>query len=898
MNGRRFTINLYGKNHDRLHHVLENISEEAKRWPKLDIQVILLDGAGDERNAKEATRYQETGVVLVQYMNCEGKTSAQAFDQSRELWTGEYVTFITENMTYEKGALFAINRFIQKSKSPLVCLTPTLIDNKGHKRGYLKFNERNTTIDLMRDCYRINLKFNSFFAHVEELKEVIVHEDIRHQAYTDLLLQLFKQCEHSYGIVEKKIFIKKELEIDFFNYPDQYSKSWYTEDLKQYILPTLKNATYDYEKYAMLYLLIIKFACNMNDRNKDILLHDDLEVFFDKVKEALQYIPDHIISQYESDTRRILPRFMGLNLLRMKYEDYDALPELTEQGGCPVGVFKEVVVEDISNIALHIKAINYEKDNLVIDGAISNAYFLDFDQIKIKAKSDRTEYEGVRTNIYSFTKFFNKTVQKGYTFSLLIPVGNLTSKEKFVINLEYMDYVWTLDVRFDKIQSRLYEKFCNSYWCFGNYMLKYCNDSKQFLITNRNPFGIIINEILFTFSYIRKGKNLSRSLKCMFLRLLYWITRPYFYKKQIWLTYDQMFKGGDNGEYFYRYVSERRDCDNIKIYYVINKNAKEYKYLKEKYGTVLGFNSIWHKVISLHSTAIFATRVDVELSCGYWSAVEKYVRDLFNAEIMCLQHGLTIQKIAQYQNRLHDNIKLYFCVSPYEIENLSKPIYGYKPEQLLLTGAPRYDGLKKDDKRYILISPTWRRSVTAGTNKKGHMHTYSENFKRSEYFKVYNSLINNNRLLEAAKKYNYQIKYLIHPVLSQQIKDFDANDFVEIIAGAGDISYEKILTEASLMVTDYSGIQFDYANLNKPLIYYHPSTLPPQYAEGGLDYVTEGFGPVCINEEEVVNEMCEYMSNQCELNENYRNRIKRFFTYQDKDNCKRVYESAVKYLKL
>ena len=897
MNRRKFTINLYGQNKDKIANVLKNIWKEAKNAPNIDLQVIVLDGSGEINDLKSVC-FQEPGIYLMQYINCEGKTPAQVFNQSKELWTGEYVTYITENMTYEEGALFAINHYIQNSNSHLVCLTPMLIDAEGKKNDYLSFNERNTNINLVKDCYRINMNYNSFFTHVEELKDSKVREDLLHQSFTDLLLHLYGQCKHCYDIVDKKIYIQNELEIDSFNYPDQYCKTWYTEELEQYILPTLKNETYEYKKYAMLYLLMIKFACNINDRQKDILHHDELEVFFDKVSEALQYIPDSIISQYETDTRRVLPRFMGLNLLRLKYKSYDGIPELREQEGSLIGVFRETSIENFNNIKLNIQAINYEQDNLVIEGNLLNAYFLDYDQIKVMAKIAGTTYEGVRNNIYSLTKYFNKTVQKSFTFRLFIPVERITSTVKFEIKLEYKGYTKALDLIFTKIQSRLYEKFQKAYWCFGNHILKYNGQSKQLIILKKNSLRVLKNEIVYAFHIMRNGKSKLRTLKCVCLRLLYWITRPFFYKKQIWLTYDQMFKGGDNGEYFYRYVSERREKRNIKIYYVLNKNAPEYSHLKEKYGTVLSFNSLWHKIISLHSTVIFATRVDVELSCGFWSEVEKYVRDLFGAEIMCLQHGLTIQRIAQYQNRLHDNIKLYFCVSNKEIDNLSKSIYGYKPEQLILTGAPRYDGLTNEDKRFILISPTWRRNVIAGVNKKGHMHMYNEEFKNTKYFKIYNSLINNKILLQAAKENNYRIKYLIHPVLSQQSEDFDRNEYVDIVAGAGDISYEKMLKEASLMVTDYSGIQFDFASMRKPLVYYHPDALPPQYEEGGFEYTTEGFGPVCITEEQVVAELSEYMSKNCEIKEEYENRIIEFFPYHDKDNCKRVYEAVVKHLKL
>ncbi len=937
MSSINFSINVYSEDHKRLKLVLDNVHQEVEHHSHIGIQVIVLDAAGSKKSAKIAEEYELQDKMSIQYVNCKGLSIAEAYNKSKSFWTGDYINFITEDMKYEEGAFHQLENFIHKHESRLVCLTPNLINAKDQAKGYLKFGKRNFIVDLTMKTYHLNMNLNSYFIAREGIKGKTFREDLAHQSLVDMLLRLLKDGPY-YGIVRKRIFSYNVLETDYYNYPDQFYKTWYTKDLEEFIIPTLQNATYDYEKYAMLYLIMIKFACNMNDRYKAVILNEELDEFFDKVKEALQYIPDNIISQYEVELKRVLPRYMGLNLLRMKYDDYDLTTEVgmiqvlnashksnldeddnqddgeeqeveykvsyVQEGKknkpavneLLAGTYKGTIIEEFSNIQLYVKAINYEDGNLVIDGEASNVYFLDYDQIKITAEINGVVYTGVRNEIYSLVKYFKQSVRKGYHFTLIIPVDTLTTTVKFGINLEYQGHVQPLNVKFKKIQARLYEKFRESYWCFGNHILKYHNKDWHFVITKKNPLRVLKNEFEYTLGYLKYGDERSRSLKCMALRLVYWITRPYFYKKQIWLTFDQLFKGGDNGEYFYRYVSERKDKGNIRIYYVINKTAPEYKRLKEKYGTVLAFNSFWHKLISLHATMVFATRVDVKLYCGYWAAVEKYVRDLFNAEITCLQHGLTIQRIAQYQNRLFDNTKLYFCVSPYEVENLSHPVYGYKPEQLVLTGAPRYDGLISNDQRYILISPTWRRNVTAGTNKKGSMHEYSENFKYTEYFRIYNTLINDKRLIEAAKENNYRIKYLIHPILSPQIRDFDTNDYVDIIAGAGDISYEKMLTEASLMLTDHSGIQFDFANMRKPLVYFHPDTLPPQYDEGGLKYDTMGFGPVCVNTEEVIAELCEYMKNNCQLKEKYRERIDKFFAFNDTNNCERVYEAALEYL--
>ena len=128
--------------------------------------------------------------------------------------------------------------------------------------------------------------------------------------------------------------------------------------------------------------------------------------------------------------------------------------------------------------------------------------------------------------------------------------------------------------------------------------------------------------------------------------------------------------------------------------------------------------------------------------------------------------------------------------------------------------------------------------------------------------------------------------------MSAQLEDFDQNDYVQLIPATGDMSYEKILTEASLMVTDYSGVQFDFAYQRKPLVYYHPDALPPHYEEGGLIYDTMGFGPICKNNNEIVETLCQYMESGCKMQPEYIKRADDFFAFNDFNNCERIYRAV------
>ena len=157
---------------------------------------------------------------------------------------------------------------------------------------------------------------------------------------------------------------------------------------------------------------------------------------------------------------------------------------------------------------------------------------------------------------------------------------------------------------------------------------------------------------------------------------------------------------------------------------------------------------------------------------------------------------------------------------------------------------------------------------------------YIETYKiaeLAEYLECKSTLKANDAIIE---KFKEEIKKLI-PKLC------DATD---------DMNYEDILTRSSLMVTDYSGVQFDFAYMRKVLVYYHPDELPPHYEAGGLKYDTMGFGPICKNNKEIVDTLCKYIDNNCVTEEIYKKRADDFFAFDDHNNCERIYNEIKKYM--
>ena len=62
------------------------------------------------------------------------------------------------------------------------------------------------------------------------------------------------------------------------------------------------------------------------------------------------------------------------------------------------------------------------------------------------------------------------------------------------------------------------------------------------------------------------------------------------------------------------------------------------------------------------------------------------------------------------------------------------------------------------------------------------------------------------------------------------------------------------------------------------------------FDKGYFDWKTMGFGEVIEEEDILVDKIIEYIENDCIMEDKYKERVDKFFKYNDKNNCKRVYD--------
>ena len=212
---------------------------------------------------------------------------------------------------------------------------------------------------------------------------------------------------------------------------------------------------------------------------------------------------------------------------------------------------------------------------------------------------------------------------------------------------------------------------------------------------------------------------------------------------------------------------------------------------------------------------------------------------------------------------------------------------------------PRYDNLFRlknivNKKKKVIIMPTWRMNIKGTKDIKTYESMHSDKFFFTEFFEYYNTLINDENLLLIMEKYNYTGELCLHPFFESQWIDFNQNKIFSIKEKC---NFPKLLLEASLLITDYSSVFFDFGYLKKPIIYTHfdyQIYRSTHYHQGYFDYKKDGFGPICRDIQCTINETIFEILNNCILRKKYLKRIEKFFTFSDEKNSERIFEEIIK----
>lgn len=636
-----------------------------------------------------------------------------------------------------------------------------------------------------------------------------------------------------------------------------------------------------YYQYLLMGQMQWKYA--PSDRGlmaKSIIGDDNYRIYKKELNDLLKYIDDDVILNQKNIYSEHI-----YYLLKQKYKRDPDILDVSNDVIYSWG--KTKIPTTLKNSYVKLEFLNIEQGHINIEGfTVDLSPYVKF---KIYINDKEVQYSSVDRDVCKYTLDDICLYATTFTFKYKLDLNVDSYKITFVGVLNQREVIKT-NIKYSN-KFPLSMNYSNSYYSSENWTVMKLDSCIMVYNSCSDKFLLKDYEWLFK-TEIQNSSLFKRSEELKLVYKLRERARKLKLQKgnmKIWLISDRMDLAGDNGEALFEFLSKINDT-SIQPYFIINGDSVDFERLK-KYGQVVPRNSKKHLILHLIADCIISSGGDDFIQnpwCTNKDATE-YLRDLLSVpKFVFLQHGITKDDISGWINKYNKNIQGIVCGAKKEYESFLTYKYYYTEEKIWLTGFPRFDRLYNDDKRYITIMPTWRKYLSEGPGNK-----LKKGFKESNYFKFYNNLINNQKLLESAKKYNYTICFMPHPNIRRDGFDtFIKNK--DVLFFDFSKSYREIYAESSLVITDYSSSVFDFCLLKKPVVYCQFDKdefwKSHSYREGYFNYEKDGFGEVTFDEDSLVDTVISYMKDKCKLKRVFEKRINEFFAFNDKNNCRRVYE--------
>lgn len=547
-------------------------------------------------------------------------------------------------------------------------------------------------------------------------------------------------------------------------------------------------------------------------------------------------------------------------------------------------------IANMSYLATHLHFLDIKNDVMEIYGNTSIPYdFRDYCEYKILINGNYVKYE---TFDLGLNQYFNGDcyeLRKGFRIEI-----DLSEYKNISIDFEIITN--GIKSKCNKINSYRFMPVAdiieNQYKEFEKYIVKICKN-KVVVKPLINKDDVVLCEKKYRNAL--KKINSEGSLDSINIR------KEYFEKKlkktnMIWLFFDRYDKADDNGEVLFEYVC-KRNYKNVDAYFIISIDSPDYRRLS-KIGKVIPAFSDEHKLLLFLADYVFTSQLNGFVENPFGKNCE-YYRDLYHdSKVVFLQHGVTKDDQSKWLHKYKHNMHAIVVSSTMEKTEFLRDDYGLKEEQVWLTGMPRFDRLYHNENKQILIMPTWRKSFMM--LKKDESLPMSRwipegEIEKSKYIKKYNNLLNSKIFHYICAHFNYKVIFVPHP-LSRPYEDlFKVPKWIKKCGFYE--KYNDIFAESNLMITDYSSVAFDFAYLNKPVIYYQFDKknffTNHTYSKGYFEYKRDGFGAIASNIFILMKCLYSSLNDNCKLDTFYENNIKSFFEYTDNNNCKRIIKNIL-----
>jgi CDP-glycerol glycerophosphotransferase (TagB/SpsB family) len=236
--------------------------------------------------------------------------------------------------------------------------------------------------------------------------------------------------------------------------------------------------------------------------------------------------------------------------------------------------------------------------------------------------------------------------------------------------------------------------------------------------------------------------------------------------------------------------------------------------------------------------------------------------DMLRYRFIWLQHGVLQADFSRLINFLPLDLMVTTTQAEFDSVVGDGSPYRFTRKETVLAGLPRHDVMlagKIEDRRTIVVMPTWRLSLTGPSVRAGNRRAINRAFYTSEFATRWKNLLHSPRLRAVADR-GHRVVFVPHPNNEPYLDFFEVPSAFEVDTFHNGKKLRETFRRVSLYVTDYSSKAFDVAIMGKPVIYYQfdvSSVLGGAHLglPGYFDYRRDGFGPVFNAEDEVLGEI-------------------------------------------
>lgn len=391
-----------------------------------------------------------------------------------------------------------------------------------------------------------------------------------------------------------------------------------------------------------------------------------------------------------------------------------------------------------------------------------------------------------------------------------------------------------------------------------------------------------------------KGKphRLFWNLTGFKVRAVRWLARISPFRRKFskaWIFIDRETEADDNAEHLYRWVKEKHP--EINAWFLLDRTSTDWDRLNDE-GFRLVPQGWWRKLLILNAEHIISSHAEYV----YGGLDRHYYGDLMTWRYSFLQHGVIQNDLSHWLSSLP--FDLFITTSPVEHKSITgnDTPYTYTEKEMRRTGLARHDRLitiakktplKKAD--LLLILPTWRGSLNSLASK--------SELADSSYVRHWGSLLRSATLQGILRKSGLRLAFMPHTNAVPYLDLFDIPDEVEVFTKS-DTRIQDLFVRSVAMITDYSSVAFEMAVLRRCVFYYqfdrsHFYSGDHNWREGYFDYDRDGFGPVAIQENELIAQIQKMFANDLAQNPEYFERMRSATPDQDGLSCERVFQAIM-----